>query len=122
MPCRTGERLERAIEADHTARPYATRGLQPERHGSAGGMTNDQFGRCAQLFGEGGNDTLTSIGTGKDTLSGGDGNDSLVAGLGKDSITGDAGDDTISITEDSDAAVAIPRCTKPPTAPSSIET
>ncbi len=65
-------------------------------------------GFCAQLFGEGGNDTLTSNSGQKDMLDGGDGNDTLIgstdsastsilqggAGDGNDTINGGAGAET----------------------------
>lgn len=63
-----------------------------------GNLGDDVVSGSGQLFGEGGRDTLTSIGSGRDTLSGGDGNDSLVAGAGADSLSGDAGDDVISVS------------------------
>ncbi len=45
----------------------------------------------AQLYGNGGNDTLTgSIGT--DTIDGGTGNDTLTGNGGSDGLTGGAGD------------------------------
>lgn len=47
-----------------------------------------------QMFGGGGNDTVTA-GGGNDTLQGDDGNDVLSGGAGDDSITGGAGNDSI---------------------------
>jgi hypothetical protein len=47
-----------------------------------------------QLFGEAGNDSLTSDGNGQNILAGGDGNDTIYADR-NDIIFGDAGDDTI---------------------------
>jgi Domain of unknown function (DUF4114)/RTX calcium-binding nonapeptide repeat (4 copies) len=51
-------------------------------------LTNDQ------LFGEAGNDTLSSDGNGKNTLDGGDGDDTLFADR-KDFVIGGAGNDVI---------------------------
>jgi Ca2+-binding RTX toxin-like protein len=50
---------------------------------------HDQF-----VFGEGGNDTLTT-GAGFDAVDGGAGNDSISTGAGNDSVNGNLGDDTI---------------------------
>jgi hypothetical protein len=51
--------------------------------------------RSTQIFGEGGNDTLTGA-SGRDTLSGGDGNDTLNGGSGGDTLNGDGGNDTLN--------------------------
>ena len=61
-----------------------------------GGDGNDELYAYTndQLYGEAGNDTLTSDGNGSNTLSGGDGNDKLYANL-NDTVSGDAGDDEI---------------------------
>ena len=47
----------------------------------------------AQLFGGAGNDTLTG-GSGNDTLFGGNGNDTLIGGPGNDTLNGGNGNDT----------------------------
>ncbi len=61
-----------------------------------GGDGNDELYAYQndQLFGEAGNDTLSSDGPGFNTLSGGDGNDVIFAGV-NDTVLGDAGDDII---------------------------
>ena len=48
----------------------------------------------AQLFGGAGNDTLTG-GSGNDTLVGGNGNDTLFGGAGNDTLLGGNGNDTL---------------------------
>jgi 3-phytase len=61
-----------------------------------GGDGNDElYGYIQdQLYGEAGQDTLTSDGNGTNTLSGGEGNDTIYADR-NDIIFGDSGDDTI---------------------------
>jgi Ca2+-binding RTX toxin-like protein len=53
-----------------------------------------QFTFPIQIFGRGGNDTLTG-GSGRDTVGGGAGDDLILGGYGEDRLTGDAGDDRV---------------------------
>jgi Ca2+-binding RTX toxin-like protein len=61
-----------------------------------GGEGDDELYGYAndQLFGDAGNDKLSSDGNGTNTLAGGDGNDTIYADR-NDTVSGDAGDDTI---------------------------
>ncbi|WP_428672822.1 hypothetical protein [Reyranella sp.] len=66
------------------------------------------YGYYSQLFGNGGNDTLTGAnggdtidgGIGDDTLTGGAGNDYLTGGAGVDTVSGGAGNDTLYVDAD----------------------
>ena len=49
----------------------------------------------AIVFGQGGNDTITTAGTAANVVSAGDGDDVINLGIGSHLIEGDAGDDTI---------------------------
>ena len=51
---------------------------------------------CAQLYGDGGDDTLTSKSNQMDQLDGGDGNDTLNGSTGPSVLKGDAGNDSLN--------------------------
>eukprot|EP00899_Mesostigma_viride_P012293 jgi/Mesvir1/21064/Mv18212-RA.1 len=74
----------------------------------SGGDGNDNVRVSSQAFeaftvlGGSGNDTLTSIGSGRGTMDGGDGSDTVWGGAGNDTLSGGRGDDYLH-GEDHDA-------------------
>ena len=74
-----------------------------------GGSGYDSFdgasdGHTQELFGNGGNDTLSS-GSGNDSLAGGGGNDALSGGAGNDTLVGGEGNDALSGGSGNDSLV-----------------
>jgi Ca2+-binding RTX toxin-like protein len=82
------------LDGNDTIRLNETNGALPAANLFGGGGNDTLTGGSGndQLFGQAGNDTLLGKG-GTDSLFGGDGNDTLTGGTGNDSVFGQAGND-----------------------------